>query len=399
MRIAYFDCVSGISGNMILGAMLACGLPEATLRDELGKLSLHGWSLSAERVMRGAIQATFVDVDEGHHHHHEHGHAHAHTHAHRGLTDILGIISESTLSDRVKGQASAIFHKLAAAEAEVHGSTPDAVHFHEVGAIDAIVDIVGAAIGLEALGVERIIASPLPLGHGWTHCQHGLIPVPAPATVLLVRGVPLAETEIEAELVTPTGAAIITTLAERFGPLPGMTPTAIGYGAGSHILPRPNVLRLYLGDTGETAAPDAVAVLETNLDDLPGEVLGYLMDRLFAAGALDVFYTPIQMKKNRPGVLVRVLCAPRDEAACTALLFAETTTLGVRRAAYTRTTLPREVRTVETPYGPVRLKVSRWGDNERAEPEYEDCRALAEQRDVPLRVVYQAARLAAAEVQ
>jgi uncharacterized protein (TIGR00299 family) protein len=320
-------------------------------------------------------------------------------HPHRGLRDILALIQSSELSQRVKEVACAIFTRLGEAEAAVHGTTPDEVHFQEVGAVDALVDIVGAAIGLEALGIEQVIASPLPLGHGWVTCAHGEFPVPAPATARLVAGIPIAETSIEAELVTPTGAAIISTLAAQFGPLPAMTVRTVGYGAGSHDLPRPNVLRLFLGEATPSSAsvPEHIIGLETNLDDVPGEVLGYLMDRLFAAGALDVFYSPIQMKKNRPGVLVRVLCAPGDEVICTDLLVRETTTLGVRRLPYERMVLPREVRRVETPYGAVRVKVSRWGEVERAEPEYEDCRLLAGQQGVPLREIYRLARQAALE--
>ena len=388
MRIAYFDCISGISGNMVLGAMLAGGLPEEELLGGLGQLHLHGWKLTAERVLKRGISAIHVSVDD-HAHEHEHGHHH---HPHRGLTDILHLIAHSGLSERVKGTASAIFTRLGEAEAAVHGTTPDQVHFHEVGAVDAIVDIVGATIGIEALGIEKVYASPLPLGRGWVTCAHGTFPVPAPATAMLVRGVPIAETDIEAELVTPTGAAIITTLAERFGPLPAMTVRQVGYGAGSKELPRPNVLRLFLGEETADTTPTEIVGLETNLDDTPGELLGYLMDRLFAAGALDVFYTPIQMKKNRPGVLVRVLCAPADAETCTDILFRQTTTLGVRRTNFTRTVLPRETRTVDTPYGPVRVKISRWADLERAEPEYEDCRKLAEEHNVPLPAVYRAAR-------
>jgi len=222
-----------------------------------------------------------------------------------------------------------------------------------------------------------------------------VFPIPAPATARLVEGIPIAETNIEAELVTPTGAAIITTLADHFGPLPSMTVSKIGYGAGSHDLPRPNVLRLFLGENLQTSNRETIVGLETNLDDVPGEVLGYLMDRLFAVGALDVFYTPIHMKKNRPAILVRVLCHPADEAICTDLLIRETTTLGVRRLTYERTVLPREARQLNTAYGPARVKVSQWGDTTRAEPEYEDCRALAENHHVPLREVYRAVREAA----
>jgi len=391
MRIAYFDCFSGISGNMVLGAMLACGLEETVLLAGLAQAPLHGWCLTAERVMKRGISAIHVRVEEAAHEHEIEQGEHHH-HPHRGLGDILRLIEASDLSPRVKRMASAIFTRLGEAEAEVHGATPDEVHFHEVGAVDAIIDIVGVAIGLEALGIDRVLASPLPLGRGWVTCAHGAFPIPAPATALLVRGVPITESDIDAELVTPTGAAIITTLAERFGPLPSMTVGQVGYGAGSKDLPRPNVLRLFLGEEAAEGAAMEIVGLETNIDDLPGEILGYLMDRLFAAGALDVFFTPIQMKKNRPGVLVRVLCAPGEVDACTGVLFAETTTLGVRRILYTRAVLPREFRTVDTPYGPVRLKISRWHDVERAEPEYEDCRILAEEHGVPLLAVYRAAR-------
>jgi len=392
MRIAYFDCISGISGNMTLGALLAAGLAEDELVGGLRKLHLPEWELKTERVSRKGIAATYVTVEEpaleGHHHHHQHHHHHS------TLGYILDLIAHSELSARVKEQASAIFTRLGTAEAEVHGTTLEEVHFHEVGAVDAIIDIVGSVIALEALGIEQVIGSPLPLGHGWATCSHGTFPVPAPATAALVRGVPLAETAIEAELVTPTGAAIITTLATRFGPLPAMTVAAIGYGAGSHDIPRPNVLRVFLGEAEVESAAAEIVSLETNIDDQSGEVLGYLMERLFTAGALDVFYIPIQMKKHRPGVLVRVLCALPDEQRCADVLFAETTTLGIRRNLCARTVLPRAFRTVETPYGPVRVKVSRWGDIERAEPEFDDCRTLAETHQIPLRVVMQAAKAA-----
>lgn len=380
MKIAYFDCLSGISGNMTIGALLACGLDEATLRAGLAQLHLPGWELHVEHVNRLGIAAVHVDVNSGEHHPHRH------------LGDILGLIDASDLSMRVKEMGGRIFTRLAEAEAVVHGTTPDHVHFHEVGAVDAIVDIIGAAIGLEALGIDRVIGSPLPLGRGWVTCAHGIFPIPAPATAELVRGVPIAETDIEAELVTPTGAAMITTLAESFGPIPAMTLQAVGYGAGTRELPRPNVLRLFIGETTTAATTDTVVGLETNLDDVPGETLGYLMDRLFAVGALDVFYTPIMMKKNRPAVMVQVLCAPPGEAACTDILFRETTTLGIRRTIYDRTILPRETQTVETPFGPIRVKLSTWHDHVRREPEYEDCRRAAETHDIPLHDVYNSAR-------
>jgi uncharacterized protein (TIGR00299 family) protein len=391
MRIAYFDCLSGISGNMTLGAMLACGLPEQVLVDNLRKLPLQGWSLQAEQVLRRGIQAMYVTVDDHAHDDASVHHAHHH-HPHRGLSDILQLIDASDITPRAKQLASAIFRRLGEAEASVHGTTTDQVHFHEVGAVDAIVDIVGTAIGIDVLGIERVIASPLPLGHGWVHCAHGEFPIPAPATAMLVRGVPIAETTIEAELVTPTGAAIITTLAEKFAPLPTMTISRVGYGAGSHDLPRPNVLRLFLGEEVSPHTPDEIVGLETNLDDISGEVTGYLMERLLQAGALDVFYTPIQMKKNRPGVLVRVLCTPQDEATCTDIIFRETTTLGIRRLPFGRVVLPREFHTVETSYGPVKVKTSQWNGIERVEPEYDDCRRLAEEKGVPLLAIYNSVR-------
>jgi len=393
MRIAYFDCISGISGNMALGAMLACGLDIDILRAELAKLPIGEWTLKATQVQKLGIAATHVDVDD-HPHQHEQGH-HRHHHPHRGLADILTIINAAELSTGVKEKATAVFTRLAEAEAKVHGTTPEEVHFHEVGAIDAIIDIVGTCIGLEALAIERIVSSPLPLGSGWVKCAHGVFPVPAPATALLTAGFPIVKTDIEAELVTPTGAALITTLAESFGPLPAMKVLHVGYGAGTRELPRPNVVRLFIGETADVAdAPVEIVGLECNLDDIPGEILGYTMDRLFAAGALDVFFSAIQMKKNRPGILLQVLCAPGEESACMDIIFRETTTLGVRRTSYTRTVLPRRHENAVTPWGAVRMKITTSNGEERAAPEYEDCRQLAQDNDVPLQQVYLAAQAA-----
>lgn len=392
MQIAYFDCISGISGNMALGAMIACGLDVEYLRTELAKLPIGSWELSATQVQKLGIAATHVEVDD-HPHHHDHSHHHHQQHQHRGLADILAIINAADLAGSVKMKATAVFTRLAEAEAKVHGSTMEEVHFHEVGAIDAIIDIVGFCIGIETLAIERIVSSPLPLGSGWVKCAHGVFPVPAPATALLTEGFPIASTDIEAELVTPTGAALITTLAASFGPLPTMKVLQVGYGAGTRDLPRPNVLRLFLGEVAETTdAPVEIVGLEVNLDDTTGETLGYAMDSLFAAGALDVFFSPIQMKKNRPGILLQVLCSPADEAACADVLFRETTTLGVRRTTYTRTVLPRRQVNVSTPWGDVRMKVSTWNGVERAAPEYEDCRQLAEKYTIPLQQIYAAAQ-------
>ncbi len=391
MRIAYFDCISGISGNMALGAMLDCGLNIDYLRAELAKLPIGEWTLTATQVQKLGIAATHVDVDD---HPHQHEHGHGHHHPHRNLADILAIINAADLAYGVREKATAVFTRLAEAEAQVHGSTIEEVHFHEVGAIDAIIDIVGFCIGIEELGIERIISSPLPLGNGWVKCAHGVFPVPAPATALLTAGFPIATTDIEAELVTPTGAALITTLAESFGPLPAMVLKQVGYGAGTKELPRPNVLRLFLGETAYASeAPEEIIGLEVNLDDTTGETLGYAMDRLFAVGALDVFFTAIQMKKNRHGILLQVLCTPDLEDACTNIIFRETTTLGVRRTCYTRTVLPRRHVSVPTIWGEVRMKVSCWNGIERAAPEYEDCRQLAEEHNIPLQQIYIAAHL------
>ncbi len=391
MRIAYFDCISGISGNMALGAMIACGLDVEYLRTELAKLPIGEWELSATQVQKLGIAATHVDVDD---HPHQHEQEHHHHHPHRNLADILAIINAADLTHGVREKATAVFTRLAAAEAQVHGSTVAEVHFHEVGAIDAIIDIVGFCIGIVELGIEQIVSSPLPLGSGWVKCAHGVFPVPAPATALLTKGFPIASTDIEAELVTPTGAALITTLADSFGPLPSMVMRQVGYGAGTRELPRPNVLRLFLGETAYTSEePEEIVVLEANLDDITGETLGYALDRLFAAGALDVFFSPIQMKKNRPGILLQVLCTIDMENDCTHIIFSETTTLGVRRTACTRKVLPRHHVNVATIWGEVRMKVSCWNGIERAAPEYEDCRQLAEEHDIPLQQIYTAAHL------
>ena len=392
MNIAYFDCLSGISGNMTLGALLANGLKEETLLQGLQQLPLEEWRLNVNRVLRNGIAAIHVEVDDHVHRHHHQASGGGHTHAHRGLRDILQLIETSALPPPVQQCASAIFTRLGQAEAEVHGTTVDEVHFHEVGAIDAIVDIVGTAIGMHALGITRVFASPLPLGQGWVQCAHGEFPVPAPATALLVRGAQIAETDIVAELVTPTGAAIITSLAEQYGPLPAMRIRSVGYGAGTRVLPRPNVLRLYLGEMAESGSPtEEIITLQTTMDDMPGEVLGYLMERLLAAGARDVYYSPVQMKKNRPGIEVTILCDAEIETDCLHLLFSETSTLGVRRVPVQRTCLPRDEQMTETPYGPVRVKISEWAGQQRIEPEYEDCRRCALSAQVPLRDVYRAA--------
>jgi uncharacterized protein (TIGR00299 family) protein len=386
MKIAYFDCIAGASGDMILGALLDAGLPEATLRARLAELRLDGFDLRCQQVLKNGFSATKVDVLV------------AEDVPARHLPEIEAIVLESDLSPAIQEQALAIFRRLGEVEASIHGTTLDQVHLHELGAVDTIVDVTGALAGLDALGVERIYASPLPMGRGFVRGAHGLIPLPAPATVALLEGVPVVGSDLDMELVTPTGAALLSSLASGFGPIPAMTLTAAGYGAGSRDLPIPNVLRLLLGEQAapNDAVTETLAMLETNVDDLNPEIYDYVMARLFEAGALDVFLSPIQMKKNRPATLLRLICRPDGAGELMAILFAETSTLGVRQQLVTRRCLAREMHTVETPYGTVRVKVARWGEGQvKAAPEYDDCRRLAESSGVPLREVYRAAERAA----
>ena len=319
-------------------------------------------------------------------------------HVHRHLHHILAMIEAGSLNQRQKELAGRIFRRLAEAEAKVHGTTIERVHFHEVGAADSIADIVGAAVGWDLLGAERLVASPVPTGGGKIRIAHGECSVPAPATAELLCGIPLAESGIQSEMTTPTGAAILSTLADAFGPLPAMKIERIGYGAGQKdFAERPNILRLLVGETVDAAAADAdqVCVLETNLDNLSGELIGYCTTRLWELGVLDVFTTAIQMKKNRPGVTLTVLCRPADAAAVEAVLFRETSTLGVRRWTAARTVLRREPHTVSTPWGPVEGKLGWHADQQpRFAPEFESCRQIAEARGVPLHEVYEAAQKA-----
>ena len=388
MKVAYFDCVAGASGDMILGALVDAGLPEEVLRARLADLHLEGFELRCRRVMKNGLSATKVDVVV------------ADDVPERHLSEIEAVIKGSDLPARIQERALAIFKRMCDVEAEIHGTTPDRVHLHELGGVDTIVDVVGTLAGLDALGVERITASPLPMGRGFTRSAHGQIPLPAPASLALLKDIPITGSELEMELVTPTGAALLSSLAASFGAIPSMTLAAIGYGAGARDLPIPNVLRLLLGEaSGEHAGhgdAETVAVLETNLDDLNPEIYEYVMGRLFQAGALDVFLSPIQMKKNRPGTLLRVICLPGDVTRLTDILFRETSTLGVRHQVMARQSLPRSIREVQTPYGAVRVKVATWGEGgSKAAPEYEDCRRLAEQCRVPLRDVFRAAERAA----
>lgn len=382
-RIAYFDCFAGISGDMTLGALIGAGADPKDLIEALASLGVPGYRIEVGRRMAGPIAATAVSVHLDHHSHH-----------HRRLGDITALIEAAALPERVKRTAVGVFGRLAEAEASVHGSSPEEVHFHEVGALDAIVDIVGAAIGLELLGWPRVVASPLPTFQGWAKGSHGTFPLPAPATAELLKGVPWRPLGIEGELVTPTGAAILTEIATAFGPLPAMTVERIGYGAGTGDFGIPNALRVMIGREVEPgpAPAEAVAVIETNIDDMNPQFYQAVQERLFAAGALDVFLTPIQMKKNRPGTLLSVIGAPEGAEALAAIVIEETPTFGVRISRWERRCLARRWEEVATPYGPVRIKIGeRQGQPVTAAPEYEDCRKAAGEQGVPVRRVYEAA--------
>jgi uncharacterized protein (TIGR00299 family) protein len=397
MRIAYVDCFSGISGDMFLAALLGAGVPPRLLEEATAALGI-GARLQVKRVVRSGIAATKVDVlvEEAGEHVPHHGHAHKHEHG-RSLSAIRRILAAAAISASAKRRATAIFEALGAAEAKIHNVDIEKVHFHEVGAADALVDIVCAAVGSEALNVDEWVFSPLNVGGGTVHCAHGTFPVPAPATVELLQGAPLYSTGLEAELVTPTGAAIARVLAARFAEFPRMKVESAGYGAGTRDFPaHANVLRITVGEAlaehPAVADTDTVAVLEANLDDLNPQLFGYLMDRALAEGALEVFATPVQMKKNRPGLLLTVLCRRQDAERMVRLVFSETTTLGVRLREEQRRVLPRRIVEVETRWGKVRLKVANLnGTVANYAPEYEDCRRLAAQHHVPLKQVMEEA--------
>ncbi len=380
MKLCYLDCFSGISGDMLLGALVDAGLSPVVLENELRKLNLKDWSLSTDRVQRGGLTATKLDfkISETHHH--------------RTWKKIRELIHASALAAPVQQRAELIFDRLAEAEAAVHGVAKDEVHFHEVGAMDSILDIVGASVAMEELGIEKIVASPLNLGSGSVKTAHGTLPVPAPATAALLKSAPVYSTGVAAELVTPTGAAVVAALAAEYGPLPRMSVSAIGYGAGSRDLTeQANVLRVFLGEQLEEsrAADDpTVSIIEANLDDMSPQLGGYFMEQALAAGALDVFYTPVQMKKNRPGVLLTVICPSDRVEALSEMVFQQTTTIGLRIYEARRRVLAREFVSVETPHGSVRMKVARLnGRVLNAAPEYDDCQRLAREKSVPLKQV------------
>jgi uncharacterized protein (TIGR00299 family) protein len=436
MRTAYFDTFSGISGDMVLGALVDAGLPFDRLSEGLAGLRLTGYHLEEEKVLRGPFSATRIrvvldadaarippggeTVEQAHDHPHDHPHDHDHPHGprvpeeggppaeanvhahaggghpHRGLADILALLQASGLPEPVRERAASIFRRLGEAEAKIHGVPVEAVRFHEVGAVDSIIDVAGSVLGLHLLEIEEVWCAPATVGSGWVRGAHGEIPLPAPATLELLRGFPLRQRDCGFELTTPTGAAISTTLARGFGPMPPLVVGSVGYGAGDDRPgPVPNVLRLVIGE--RTPGPigtgtDRVIVLETDVDDMSPQWIGYLVDRLLEAGALDVTVTPVQMKKGRPGHTIRVLAGPGKDLDIADILFAETTTLGIRRNEVDRLILDRTIETVSTRWGEVRIKVGRRGGRiVGAAPEYEDLRRLAAAARVPLKEVHREA--------
>ena len=415
MKTLYLDIFSGISGDMFLGAMIDLGVDATALEAELAKLNLDGYQLHVSRKTKANIEGVKFDVHllpvKGGEHSHEHSHSHSHSHDDNGhshernFADIQSLIRASALSDWVKEKSIAVFRRVAVAEGKVHGMPPDEVHFHEVGAVDSIIDIVGGCIALELLGKPRVLAAPVTEGTGWVDCAHGRFPVPTAATleILGARGVAVNQCDEPHELVTPTGAALLAEFAESFELMRGVTPERIGYGLGTRDMnTRPNVLRAVLGqaEAATEAKPldwerDTVTVIETNLDDINAEHLGHFVETALEAGALDVFHTSVQMKKNRPGVLLTVLCAEADADRFSEMILRETTALGVRRHAADRRKLRREVVTIDTPLGQVRVKLGRLnGEVVQAAPEYESCREVAAKAGVPLKAVYAAAQKA-----
>ena len=390
MKLLYLDCFAGISGDMFLGALLDLGMSEDALRKELSKLKLPGFSISTRRVVKNSVAATKFDVTEEGHHHHEHDHRH--------YTDIVAMISGSELSETVKRRALSAFRRLGEAEARIHGVPLEQIHFHEVGAIDSIVDIVGACIALELLGIDEVQAAPPPLGSGFVETAHGTLPVPAPATLELLRGMPTQTTSEKVELTTPTGAVLLAEFCTRFGALPAMRVEKIGYGAGTRDSEKkPNVLRVVLGDSksmsiSEAKEEDSVSVIETNIDDMNPQFFGDVMERLLAAGALDVYLTPVQMKKNRPGSLLTLLCEPKHVDCMAELLLTHTTSFGLRIHQAQRRKLSREIVTVVTKFGKIDVKIGRLaGKTVSRSPEFESCKRAAAATGVSVKEVYEEA--------
>jgi uncharacterized protein (TIGR00299 family) protein len=388
--VLYFDCFAGAAGDMILGSLLDAGLPFDELKRALGSLAVEGWEVSVDRVVKTGITATKFRV-------HEHAHAHAGDgphHAHHHLKHIFAAIERSALSDAGKARATRMFRRLGEVEASIHGTTMEKVHLHEVGALDSIIDIVGAVFALEWFAADKVVVSPINVGGGMVTSAHGVFPVPAPATVALLKGAPVYSSGIQSELLTPTGALILTEYATEFGPVPLMTIDRVGYGAGDRELKEtPNVVRVLIGEGHQAIRPSghqahSVVVLECEIDDMNPQIFGALMEKLYAAGALEVFYAAVQMKKNRPGTLMTIVARPEQRDTMTEIVFRESTTIGVRCQELSRECLDREMVTVATPLGPVRVKVARRGGRVfNAQPEFDDLAKLSQERGIPIKDV------------
>ncbi len=384
MRAAYFDCFSGISGDMVLGALVDLGWPVEELKRELDKLDLFGYRIEAKKVAKRGILSTQIKIRA------------TEEKKERTLEDILSILDKSKLEEKVKEPSQAIFTKLASVEAKIHGKDVQKIHFHELGGLDTIIDVVGAVAGMNYLGVEKAYSSPLPLGKGFVKCSHGILPLPAPATLELLKEVPVYGSDIEAELVTPTGAVIISNLAENFGQMPPMKIEHIGYGAGQRDLTIPNLLRVSIGVIKKAYQEDVVSLIQTNIDDMNPELYEHIVDRLFHEGALDVFLTPIQMKRTRPATMLSVIADEEKMEKMLEIIFDETTTLGIRISKIKRRKLNRENRKVPTKYGKIEVKIGKHdGVVKNISPSYEECRKIATHLKIPLKKVYQEAKQAA----
>ncbi|MFW5699860.1 MAG: nickel pincer cofactor biosynthesis protein LarC [Bacteroidota bacterium] len=394
MKILYYDCFSGISGDMNLGVLIDLGVDPEYLKSELKKLNVSGYELEISRKLKMGIEGTRVNVKLEHHHHNHtgsnHGHHHHHHEPHRHLKDIKKLIYESKLSERVKEKSLDIFQRIGVAEAKIHGKTVEEIHFHEVGAIDSIVDIVGAAICLENLGVDKIMASRVEVGGGMVRCAHGVFPVPAPATAEILRNIPIRKGSVQSETTTPTGAAILASYVNEFTDKVDFSITKTGYGIGHKDFDIPNVLRAHLAEAKETSAEQTISYLtECNIDDMNPEWYDYVMEKLFEAGAEDVFYTPIQMKKGRPAVKLSILHDEKRSEAIKSLLFRHTSTIGLRKTKVQKTMLQREEKKLQTKYGEITIKYTVIDDgNRKWKPEYEDCKRIAEKHNISLQEIY-----------
>ncbi len=382
MRIAYFDCFSGASGDMILGALIDAGLSPQRLRQELKKLRIPTVHLKAERVLKGGLAATQVTVA-----------GRNEKRSHRNLKEILRIVERSGVEADVKEKSKEIFERIASVEGKIHRMPMEEIHFHELGGLDSIVDIVGSVWGIRQLGIEKIYVSKVNVGGGFVKCEHGILPVPAPATLSLMEGRPIYSSGVDRELFTPTGAAILTTLGSEFGSMPLINVERIGHGAGRDELPHPNLLRLIIGTSESTSGKERVVVIETNIDDMNPQFYDYVMEKLFAMEVLEVFITPVLMKKNRPGHLLTVICPSEKLPSVTEFLLRETTTLGLRWHEEERAKTDREILPLQTKYGRIRFKLARWeGKVVNLSPEYEDCKRLALEKRVPLKEIFEEAR-------